>query len=117
MKKLAILLTKAPYGEINAAEAVRHALGAAAEELEVSLVLADRGVLLGRRGQDEGNTGFTNLGEALSDCLDMDIGVYAEKDSLERANLGAGDLIERIMVVGTKEVSELIGRADQTIIY
>lgn len=53
MSKIAMILRKAPYGDINAAEAVRHAMGGAADELSVSLVLVDSGVLLARKGQDD----------------------------------------------------------------
>lgn len=117
MEKLAIILMKEPYGLINAAEAVRHALGAVSEDLEVSLILTDGGVNLALKGQREGDTGFTNLGESVSDCVDMDISVYAESGSLEHAELKEEDLIEGIKVVGSKEVSALIGKADHTLIY
>lgn len=46
MSKIAMILRRSPYGDINAAEAVRHAMGGAADELAVSLVLVDGGVLL-----------------------------------------------------------------------
>jgi sulfur relay (sulfurtransferase) DsrF/TusC family protein len=117
MEKIAILLTRAPYGAINAAEAVRHALGAVGDEFGVSLVLADGGALLAAAGQDVGDTGFSNLGEALGDCVSMGVSVFAEKESLARANLAQADIVEGVKVVDGPGVSQLLAEADQTIIY
>lgn len=117
MKKLAIIVMKEPYGDMNAAEAVRHALGAVGEEFEVSMILTDGGVLLALKGQNMGNTGFTNLGHSLQDCVDRAINVYAENDSLTQAQLTDKDLIRGIKVIGSREVSDLLNEADQTLIY
>jgi sulfur relay (sulfurtransferase) DsrF/TusC family protein len=51
--------------DINSAEAVRHALGAVSGELSVDLTLVDGGVLLAKKGQDDTETGLTNLEGAL----------------------------------------------------
>lgn len=117
MKKLAILLGRPPYGDINAAEAVRHALGAAGAEMEVSLVLVDGGTLLARKGQDEADTGLTNLGSALEDCLSMDVRVYADKGSLRQEHLEAGDLAEGVTAASGMEVAEVLRDADHTMIF
>ncbi len=62
MGNVAMILKRSPYGDINAAEAVRHALGAVSFEMSVDLILMDGGVLLAKKGQDDAGTGFTNLG-------------------------------------------------------
>jgi len=51
MENIAMIVRKAPYGDINAAEAVRHALGAAADDIKTSLILLDSGVLLAKKGK------------------------------------------------------------------
>lgn len=117
MKKIAIILGKRPYGDINAAEAVRHALGAAGAELEVSLVLVDGGTLLAKKGQEEADTGITNLGSALEDCLSMDVRVYVDKASLRQEHLEAEDIIEGVSVVSGTEAAELLKDADHTMIF
>ena len=78
MSKIAMILRRAPYGDINAAEAVRHALGAVSDDIEVSLILVDGGVLLARKGQDDTGTGFTNLETTLKDCTEMGVEVFAD---------------------------------------
>lgn len=117
MKKLAIVLMKAPYGDINAAEAIRHSLGAVGEELNVSLILVDGGALIAIKGQDEGDTEFTNLGNALKDCIDMDINVYAESSSLRDKHLEDSDIIEGIKIISASRVSQLVKEADKTMIF
>jgi hypothetical protein len=73
MANVAMILKRSPYGDINAAEAVRHALGAVSFEISVNLILVDGGVLLAKKGQDDSGTGFTNLEATLKDCLDMGV--------------------------------------------
>lgn len=83
MKSVAIMLKRAPYGDLNAAEAVRHALGAVAmEKMKACLLLVDGGVLLAKQGQNAGGSGFTNLEGALRDCLEMGVAVYADSSSV-----------------------------------
>lgn len=117
MNKLAIILTREPYGAINAAEAVRHALGALGDETGVSLLLTDGGVLLASKGQEVGTTGFTSLGEALKDCVDMGVTVFADAESLKKARLDAGNIIEGVGTVGSDKISAIIAEADHTVIY
>jgi len=117
MRRLAIMLMSVPYGTINAAEAVRHALGAAGEELEVSLVLADAGTLAAVRGQDAGDTGLISLEASIRDCVDMDVKVYVEKASLRGGLLDEEDLVEGVRVVNSSETSEIVGQADSVMIF
>ncbi|MEK7712789.1 MAG: DsrE family protein [Nitrospirota bacterium] len=117
MSKIAMILRKAPYGDINAAEAVRHAMGGAADELAVSLVLVDGGVLLARKGQDDTGTGFTNLEGALKDCIDMGVEVYADKVSLREQHVDAGDMVDGVKIVNGAEIAEAVKEAKTTMIF
>jgi len=49
MSNVAMILKRSPYGDINAAEAVRHALGAVSFEMTVDLILVDAGCCSQRR--------------------------------------------------------------------
>lgn len=117
MGKIAIILRRAPYGDINAAEAVRHAMGGVADELGVDLILVDAGVLLAKQGQDDTETGFTNLEEVLTDCIEMGVDVYADKHSLREQDMDAADIPEGIKVVNGTEIAEIIKTAKTTMIY
>jgi len=117
MKNIAIILRRSPYGDINAAEAVRHAMGGVADELSVDLILIDSGVLLAKQGQDDTDTGFTNLGEALTDCIEMGVDVYADKHSLREQNMDTADIPEGIKIVHSSEIADIIKNAKTTMIY
>jgi uncharacterized protein involved in oxidation of intracellular sulfur len=117
MGNVAMILKRSPYGDINAAEAVRHALGAASGELSVDLILMDGGVMLAKKGQDDSGTGFTNLGDTLKDCLDMGIPVYADDVSMKMQCVGPEDLVEGIKVVSSKEIAGLVKEAKTTMLF
>jgi len=117
MGKIAIILRRSPYGDINAAEAVRHALGGVADELGVALILLDGGVLLAKQGQDDTGTGFTNLEGALKDCINMGVDVYADKNSLREQHMDTTNIPEGIKVVNGSEIAEIIKDAKTTMIF
>lgn len=117
MGKITMILRKPPYGDINAAEAVRHALGAASGDMKVSLVLVDGGVLLARKGQDDTGTGFTNLEGALKDCIDMGVEVYADKSSVREQYLETADILSGVKVVNGAEIAGIVNEAKTTMIF
>jgi len=117
MADVAMILKRSPYGDINAAEAVRHALGALSFEMNVNLILVDGGVLLAKKGQDDTGTGFTNLEGTLKDCLEMGVSVYADVASLKAQRLGSNDIVENVKLVGSKEISGLLKEAKATMIF
>lgn len=117
MSDVAMILKRSPYGDINAAEAVRHALGAVSFELSVGLILVDGGVLLAKKGQDDSGTGFTNLEGVLKDCLDMAVDVYADSAALKTQRLASDDLLEGVKAVSGKEIAGLVKEAKTTMIF
>ena len=117
MAAVAMILKRSPYGDINAAEAVRHALGAVSFEMGVDLILMDGGVLLAKKGQDDTGTGFTNLEGVLRDCLDMGVAVYADDISLKNRRVAAESVIEGVKTVGGTEIAGFIKEAKTTMIF
>jgi tRNA 2-thiouridine synthesizing protein D len=117
MANVAMILKRSPYGDINAAEAVRHALGAVSFEMNVDLILMDGGVLLAKKGQDDAGTGFTNLEGALKDCIDMGVSVYADVTALKAQGISSGDLVDNVKTVGANEVAGLVKEAKSTMLF
>ncbi|MCL4475952.1 MAG: DsrE family protein [Nitrospirae bacterium] len=117
MGKIAMVLRRAPYGDINAAEAVRHAMGGVADELTVDLILVDSGVLLAKKGQDDTGTGFTNLEGTLKDCIDMGVEVYADKASAREQHLESADIVDGVKLASAAEIAELMQEAKTTMIF
>lgn len=116
MKSVAIMLKRAPYGDLNAAEAVRHALGAVGMELKTDLLLVDGGVLLAKQGQNAAGTGFTNLEDPLRDCLEMGVAVYADSSSVREWRLNAREILEGVRIVPRKEIARLVNEAETTVV-
>ena len=117
MGHIAMILRKPPYGDINAAEAVRHALGAVSDDWKVSLMLVDGGVLLAKEGQDDTGTGFTNLGNTLKDCLEMGVEVYADYLSLTEHSVKKEELPAGVQVRNESDIAAIMKSADQTMIF
>jgi len=117
MGSIAMILRKAPYGDINAAEAVRHALGAVSDDLKVSLILVDGGVLLARKEQDDTGTGFTNLEATLKDCGEMGVDIFADNLSLIEQGVKDEDIVEGVRAANEADIAEIIKKADSTMIF
>lgn len=117
MNSVAMILRKPPYGDINGAEAVRHALGAVTGDLKVSLVLLDGGVLLAAKGQDDEGTGFTNLESTLKDCIDMGVEVFADHVSLLEQHISEEDLVESVRLIDNSGIASILKEADSTMIF
>lgn len=118
MGHIAMMLGKPPYGDINAAEALRHALGAVSgEDWKVSLILVDGGVLLAKKGQDDTGTGFTNLETTLNDCVDMGMDVYADSLSLIEHSVSEGGLASGIRVGSESEIASILKSANKTMVF
>ncbi len=114
METITIISRRPPYGSINAAEAVRHALGAG-DDFKAILVLIDSGVYLAVMGQDMGSTGFSNLEEALGLVEDLEISV--DRSSLESRGLGEKDLIDGVKVIDSDVIIDIIKKSHSTIIF
>ncbi|MDA8079359.1 MAG: DsrE family protein [Nitrospiraceae bacterium] len=117
MEKITMILRKPPYGDINAAEAVRHALGAVSGDMKVSLVLVDGGVLLARKGQDDTGSGFTNLETTLVDCMEMGVEVFADNLSLIEQGLKKDDMVDGVEVAGESDIAGILKQAGSTMIF
>lgn len=118
---LCLLLRRAPYGSILAAEGIRHLIGAMANDLTVAAVLVDDGVWVARMGQDPGATGWTSLSEALANALGTVDGaapqILADQDALVRAGLRTEDLVPGVRPVSPEAVAEVVATARHLIIF
>jgi len=117
MADVAMIVQHVPYGTVNAAEAVRHALGAVVNELSVDMLLVDGGVLLAKKGQNDAGTGLTGLEATLRDCLDMGIPVYADESSLVSQHITRDDLVEGVQPVSGSDIAGIIKSARSTILF
>jgi len=115
--RVAIISRRPPYGDISAAEAVRHAMGGIADELSIVLILVDGGVLLAKKGQDISDTGFTNLENTLKDCIDMGVEVLVDKSSMKEHYLEVDNLVDGVKIVNSHEIAEVVKESDRVMIF
>ena len=104
---LCILIRHAPYSQVHAAEALRHAGGALAEGIAVSLLLSGDGVHVARDGQNVSDSGFTALSPVLPTLLAKGV----SKKELERVHSPIGVDIgsETPEEIAVSIVAQLIG--------
>jgi sulfur relay (sulfurtransferase) DsrF/TusC family protein len=117
MSKVAMILRRPPYGDINAAEALRHVMGGIDAELDINLILVDGGVLLAKKGQDQSGSGFTNLEKTLQVCINMEIKVYADESSIRDQYLELTDILDGAEVVNSSEIAEIVKVAETILIF
>lgn len=84
---LTILIRRPPYGQIQAAEAIRHMGGALGDGIQTNVLLVDDGVYLAREGQTPGETGFTPLIDPLAKGLAKGARVYMHIPSAQARGL------------------------------
>lgn len=120
-----IILRHAPYGRLDAAEAVRHLNGAAAHGLDAALLLLGDGVYLAKAGQVAA-VGWTDLSAALGQALGNGkapdgqrgpLAVYVSASDLACRALEPGDLVPGCQVVPEAEAADLLVQADATLVY
>lgn len=116
MDSLLVILRKPPYGEINAAEAVRHAGAASGFDYKSTLYLIDGGVYAAKKEQDAADTGFTGIGESL-ELLSGEMDIYACKNSLMECGLKEDDLIEGVRVDDGEALGEALKTSQSVMIF
>jgi sulfur relay (sulfurtransferase) DsrF/TusC family protein len=119
-----IVLRHAPYGRIDAAEAVRHLNGARANGLAATLLLLDDGVYLAKTGQVAAG-GWTDLAAALEQALtagnaeapEHRMDVYAHAAALDERGLTAEDLVLGCAIADDVIAADLMAGASAALVY
>jgi sulfur relay (sulfurtransferase) DsrF/TusC family protein len=118
---LCILVHRPPYGGIQAAEAVRHLIGATAQGLEATAILLGDGVHLARAGQDPGTTGWTALSPVLEEALEGgETGfprLLVEEQSLRAGGVPVEALIPGAAVADKSAIAQVISQARWLMVY
>lgn len=117
VKSFGVLLRKPPYGSVEAAEAVRHALGGITEELEVKVILLDGGVNAARKNQDPAGTEYSSIEEGIRDCIDMGAEVFADELSLKQHALPTRDVIDGVQIADSQGIAAIIRGCSQVMIF
>ena len=115
---LCILIRRPPYGQIHAAEAIRHLNGALVEGLQTSAVLIDDGVYVARDGQDTGTTGWTAPSPFLTEAVAKGARVFAHAPSAQaRGLLRDGHFVVGVELVDDDGLGRLLAASDSVMVY
>jgi sulfur relay (sulfurtransferase) DsrF/TusC family protein len=124
MNSVCIVIRKAPYGALAAAEGVRHLIGAAAAGMEVSAVLVDDGIYVAKHGQDSGDTGWTSLSTALQQAMapatrttSRRIPVYVHRPSAETRGVAHLDLTPGVELINDDRLAEILTDASGVLVF
>ena len=119
-KSLCVLVDHGPYGSIQSAEALRHALGALGKGWEVVLALTGDAVLTALPRQSPPAGEWTCLGEAVAEFIQKGNGratVLAEEQALEARGLRGMDLIQGTQASSLGEIVGALARCERTLIF
>ena len=109
MKKVAILMRKAPYGSVYTAEGFRSVMGIAVFEMDAILIFADDGVYALLKNQDPAKLGMKPLGDGFPLLPDFGVnGFYVHQPSLEQRGLSADDLVMDVQLVDDAGLAGLL---------
>jgi sulfur relay (sulfurtransferase) DsrF/TusC family protein len=115
---LCLLIRRPPYGQIHAAEAIRHVGGALAEGLQTSVVLIDDGVYFAREGQNMGDTAWTPLAPALLKVLVRGARVFVHTPSAQtRGLLQDEHFLVGIKAIDDEGVARVLAASDAVMVY
>lgn len=124
---ICIIVRKAPYGSMDAAEAVRHINGSLAAGLKTCAVLLGDGAYLAVRDQRSDEAGWTSLSEALGRSLSS--GAHLRDGPINRPDVlvGQSALVDRgispdrllpgVRVVSDREAVGAIASAESFLLF
>lgn len=110
-KSVCMVIRHAPYGVIQAAEAVRHINGAVANGFVTTAIFTDNGVYVLKADQESENTPFTNLGDALSNALNKPeprAAFYVHQASAEKRGLTEVDILPGVQWINDQDLAKLL---------
>ncbi len=117
-QSLCILIRRAPYGQIHAAEALRHAGGALAEGIDTRVLLMDDGVYVAREEQDGAESAWTPLAPLLPKFIAKGARVFAHAPSAQARGLLSGEgIVAGVESVDDTGATRLLAESDKTMIY
>ena len=115
---LSILIRRPPYGQIHAAEAIRHMGGALGDGIQTNVLLVDDGVYAARGGQDTGTTAFTSLADPLAKGIAKGARVYMHVPSAQmRGLLNDAQTIPGVDCIDDDGLTRLLAESDTVMVY
>ena len=106
---VAILMRKAPYGSVYAAEGFRSMMGVGVFEMDISVVFVDDGVYALVKGQDPEGLDMKPLGAGFPMLPDFGVSkFYVHEGSLSERGLTPDDLVMDVGSVDDAGVAKIL---------
>ena len=113
MKKVMLVMRRAPYGSVYTAEGLRSVMGVAVFEMDVSLSFVGDGVYVLLRNQDPSGLDMKPLGEAFAGLGDFGVQrYYVHAPSLAERGLTAEDLVVPTEMLDDAGLQRLLAEQD-----
>ncbi len=108
-EQVAILMRKAPYGSVYAAEGFRSMMGIGVFEMDISVIFVDDGVYTLVKGQAPEALDMKALGEGFPMLPDFGVEkFYVHDQSLNERGLSADDLVVDVEILDDAGVARLL---------
>jgi sulfur relay (sulfurtransferase) DsrF/TusC family protein len=115
---LTILIRRPTYGQIHAAEAIRHMGGALGDGIQTNVLLVDDGVYLAHEGQTPGETGFTSLVDPLAKGHAKGARVYLHVPSSQaRGLLNDPHQMAGVDCIDDDGLARVLAESDMVMVY
>ncbi len=111
-----VVLRRLPYSSVTADEAFQCALSAVGNDQSVSVVLAEGGVLLAQKEQ-QNEIIFTRLEDVLRNCLRKGVAIYVDGASLKKYRLGKDEIADGVMIADGAILAEILTRSTTLIVF
>ena len=109
MKKVAILMRKAPYGSVYTAEGFRSVMGIGVFEMDAILIFVEDGVYALVKDQNPEKLDMQPLGEGFPMLPEFGVnGFYVHKPSLEERGLSVDDLVMEVQLIDNAGLARLL---------
>jgi sulfur relay (sulfurtransferase) complex TusBCD TusD component (DsrE family) len=119
-RSLCVLVDRGPYGSIQVAEALRHAMGALGKGWEVVLALTGDSVLAALPGQSPPADEWLPLSQALPEFIAAGKGraaVLLEEQALKTRGIRQADLIPGSRIAALGEIAQALVQSDRALIF
>jgi tRNA 2-thiouridine synthesizing protein C len=116
MKRITVLMRKAPYGSVYSAEGYRAIMGLGVFEMDVHVAFADDGVYALVKGQNPESLEMKPLGPGFAMLPEFEVDqFFVHAGSLRERGLTEEDLVVDVEVLDDEDFAELI-ESSQTVL-
>jgi tRNA 2-thiouridine synthesizing protein D len=115
MAKMVIMIFESPYGREKAYTALRFALTALTDGHEVTVILIQDGIFIGKKDQKPAD--YPNLMDYLQNAISEGLKVIACGVCCNARGMNLEDFIDGITIVGMHEIVQAVTESDKTLSF